>query len=277
MNATQDINVLMRQGHVYIADIEELCIKLVHAHCQRVRPTPTVLEIGCASGLTSMRLARELREARIIAHEDYAPFAALAELRLRDTRVELHSQGLAELRGPVDVILSAGAHHHLPPSYLTRARELLAPEGVFILADEFCPEYCTVDERAHVNNAPLIYLANGYVLTSAAERDAYLRDGTLPQRARDMEVRRRRALWHWYRFVVDEAITGGHIEVAVAELQSAHDDLITGEEAEHKLAPCIVERQLALAGFEIANKHVLGPPLDPSLHSLIAYELVPAR
>jgi len=34
------------------------------------------------------------------------------------------------------------------------------------------------------------------------------------------------------------------------------------------------ERQLALAGFRIFKKHVFGPPDDPSLHSIIAYELV---
>jgi hypothetical protein len=88
-----------------------------------------------------------------------------------------------------------------------------------------------------------------------------------------MEARRRRALWHWYRFVVDEAMRGDHVEVAIAELQSAHDDLVTGDAGEHKLAPCIVERQVALAGFGVARKHVLGPPNDPSLHSIIAYEL----
>ncbi|MDB4952946.1 MAG: hypothetical protein JWO36_515 [Myxococcales bacterium] len=273
----QDINVLMRQGHIYIADIEELCIDLVRKHCRRLGRPVTVLEIGCASGITSQRLARELPEAKIIAHEEYAPFAALATERLRDTRVVLRSEPLSDLREPVDVILSAGAHHHLPSDYLHHARSLLRDDGAFVLADEFCPEYCTAEELAHLSRAPAIHLAHGYVLTSLDEIEQYRRAGTLPARAREMEGRRRRALWHWYRFVVDQAISGGHIEVAVAELQSARDDLVTGEEAEHKLAPSIVERQIALAGFHIARKHVLGPPQDPSLHSMITYELEAAR
>jgi SAM-dependent methyltransferase len=272
-----DINILMRQGHVYIAEIEELCIALVRRHAQRLARPVTVLEIGCASGITSERLARELSDATIIAHEDHPPFLALARERLRGTRVDLRSGPLSELVDPVDVILSAGAHHHLPAAYLRAARATLRPDGAFVLADEFCPEYCTPDELGHVARAPLIALADGYVLTSAEELSAHERGGALPERAREMEDRRRRALWHWYRYVVDQAMANGHVEVAVAELQSAHDDLVTGEQAEHKLAPSIAERQLALAGFHVARKHVLGPPGDPTLHSMIAYELEPAR
>jgi hypothetical protein len=48
---------------------------------------------------------------------------------------------------------------------------------------------------------------------------------------------------------------------------------VTGDAGAHELAPCIVERQVALAGFRVARKHVLGPPNDPALHSIIAYEL----
>ena len=271
-----DINILMRQGHPFIAEIEELCIDLVERHCRRLERKTAVLEIGCASGITSQRLGERLPESSITAHEEFAPFATLAAERLRGSRVELSTKPLAELSRPVDVLLSAGAHHHLPSGYLVQARKLLRDDGVFVLADEFCPEYCTPEELAHVASAPVIHLANGYVLTSDAEIEAHRATGALPERARAMETRRRQALWHWYRFVVDEAMRGDHVEVAVAELQSAHDDLVTGDEAEHKLAPSIVERQVVLAGFRVLKKHILGPPDDPRLQSLIAYELAPA-
>lgn len=273
-NDTRDINVLMRLGHPFIADVEDLCIDLVERHSRRLGRPTEFLEIGCASGITSQKIAARLPEVAVTAHEEYLPFAALAAERLRGSRVSLRSEPLSTLRTPVDLLLSAGAHHHLPSTYLDHARSLLRDDGVFVLADEFCPEYCTPDELDHLAGATLIHLANGYVLTSAEEVEAYRATGALPERARQMEVRRRRALWHWYRFVVDEAMRGDHIEVAVTELQSAHDDLVTGDEAEHKLSPSIVERQVALAGFRVLHKHVLGPADDPSLHSIIAYELV---
>lgn len=270
----RDINVLMREGHVHIADVERLCIELVARHAERFGRPAELLEIGCASGILAERLAARVPDLAVTAHEEYAPFAALAEQRLKDTRVVLETGALDSLRRPVDIILSAGAHHHLPAGYLDHARGLLRDDGVFILADEFCPEYCTARDLDHLAHAPMVHLANGYVLTSAAEVTAFEQRGEVPERARDMEVRRRRALWHWYRYVVDEAMRGDHIEVAVAELTSARDDLITGCEAEHKLAPSIVERQLQLAGFRIIEKHVFGPVDDVSLQSIIAYEVV---
>ncbi len=267
-----DINILMRQGHVYVADVERLYLELVEQHCRR-RKQPRVLEIGCASGISSQRLAELLPGARIVAQEQYAPFAELARQRLKGTRVLLHEGSLEELSGSFDVIVSGGAHHHMPSGYLTHVRKLLSDSGVFVLADEFCPEYCSEEQLAHIAQAPLIHLANGFVLTSAGEVEDYEKHKLLPPRARQMENRRRRALWHWYRYVVDEAMRGDHVEVAIAELKSAHDDLITGEEMEHKLAPSILERQLALSGFSVLRKHVFGPENDPSLHSIMAYEL----
>jgi len=272
-----DINILMRQGHIYVADIERLCLELVEHHCRRRAQPVRVLEIGCASGITSQRLSELIPDAAITAQEEYAPFAELARERLAGTRAVLHAGPLSELSGTFDVILSAGAHHHLPNGYLQQARALLRDDGVFVLADEFCPEYCSPEEQAHLTVAPLIHLANGYVLTSVAEIADYANHKGLPARARQMEVRRRRALWHWYRHVVDEAMRGDHVEVAIAELQSAHDDLITGEEMEHKLAPSIAERQLALAGFVILHRHVFGPSDDASLQSMMTYEVGVAR
>jgi hypothetical protein len=69
-------------------------------------------------------------------------------------------------------------------------------------------------------------------------------------------------------------MAGGHYEVAVAELTSTRDDLVTGSQAEHKMSPAIVERELALAGFVPRARHVIGPPDDPSLQSFHVYELV---
>jgi SAM-dependent methyltransferase len=269
----RDINVLMREGHVYIADVEQLCIDLVERHARRLGRPAKLLEIGCASGILAERVALRVPDLAVTGHEEYLPFATMARERLQGTRVVLETGPLEALTEPVDILLSAGAHHHLPSGYLHHARKLLREGGVFVLADEFCPEYCTPQDRAHLARAPVVHLANGYVLTSEAEIAAFEREGIVSARARDMEARRRRALWHWYRYVVDQAMSGDHIEVAVAELTSARDDLVTGCEAEHKLAPSIVERQLEIAGFRTLAKHVFGPTDDPSLHSIIAYEV----
>lgn len=268
-----DINALMREGHIYIGEVEELCIALVARHCKQFQGHPSLLEIGCASGILAEKLAARIPKLTVSAHEDYAPFAERAAKRFDGTRITLHSGQLGAVSSPVDLLLSAGAHHHLPSGYLNHARSLLKEGGVFVLADEFCPEYCTPEEMAELSRAKQIQIVNGYVLISDEEVATFEVDHVVPPRAQAMEVRRRKALWHWYRHVVDHAMEGGHVEVAVAELTSARDDLITGCDTEHKLSPFIAERQLELAGFEIMAKHVFGPPADVSLQSIIAYEI----
>src|SRR5256885_12080399 len=89
---SDDINVLMRRGHPCIADGEELAIDLVERHCRRLGCPARILEIGCASGITSQRIAERLPDATITAHEEYAPYAALAAERLRGSRAELYSK-----------------------------------------------------------------------------------------------------------------------------------------------------------------------------------------
>ncbi len=111
---------------------------------------------------------------------------------------------------------------------------------------------------------------------SAAEWDAYEAEGAVPAAAQEMERQRKQALWRWYRFVVDQAMAGAHYEVAVAELGSTRDDLITGSEAEHKMSPAIVERELALAGFVQRSRQAIGPRDDPTLQSFHVYELSPS-
>ena len=64
----------------------------------------------------------------------------------------------------------------------------------------------------------------------------------------------------------------GYFDIAVGELKSAHDDLITGSDAEHKFSPFIVERQLALAGFKTLVRHPIGEPFLPERQSMFVYE-----
>jgi hypothetical protein len=64
----------------------------------------------------------------------------------------------------------------------------------------------------------------------------------------------------------------GYYDIAVGELQSTHDDLITGSDAEHKFSASIVERQFALAGFQLLSKRMVGPADDAARQSMFVYE-----
>lgn len=102
---------------------------------------------------------------------------------------------------------------------------------------------------------------------------AYEKEGRLPQSALELERRRQRALWTWYKYVIDYAIARGNMVVALAELQIACDDLTTGFGGEHKLSPLIVERDLELRGFRKLSKQALGAN-KAELQSFFVYEFV---
>jgi hypothetical protein len=164
-------------------------------------------------------------------------------------------------------------HHHLPHEYLQELGAVLPVGSWYIAADELCPEYCQGEHAERIARAELIHVEGGYVLTNERELRAYQQEGTVPDAAREMEELRRRALWRWYRYVVDEAVERGYFDIAVGELQSTHDDLITGSDAEHKLSPLIVERQFELAGFERVSKTLIGPADEPEHQSMFVYQL----
>jgi SAM-dependent methyltransferase len=273
-----DLEELMRRGHPYLAETAEAIVETVVRNALDLgRPghEPRILEIGAASGILSSQIARRLPRAEIGAFEGLPDQALLARRRFEGTGVHLHTGTLEQIDGPVDVVFSGGAHHHLSPEYLGQVQRLLDGRGVYVLGDELCPEYCHGSLEERIRHAEFLRVLDGYVVTTAAEAEAYTQRGVVPDAAEQMERRRKQALWRWYRFVVDHAMAGGHYEVALAELASARDDLTSGSSAEHKRSPAIVEREVALAGFEVRSRRVFGAIDDPSLQSFHVYELVP--
>lgn len=271
-----DIEDSMRRGHPYLADTADAVVEAVVRHARRLGRPARIFEIGCASGILASRVAQSLPEAKVVACEELPELAALARRRLEGTGVELYTDRFTGWERPADILFSGGAHHHLDASYLPHARRMITEGGVYVLGDELCPEYCHGALAERIARAETIRFAGGYVLTSATEWAAYERDGTVPAAAEQMERRRKQALWRWYRFVVDHAMAGGHYDVAVAELGSTRDDLVTGSPAEHKMSPAIVERELALAGFAVRSRRVIGPADDTALQSFHVFELEPA-
>jgi hypothetical protein len=265
----------MRQGHPYLSDSVEVLFERIQAHVRRFDRAPVVFEIGCASGMLTERVARSFPDVELIAQEELPSFVAHARRRLAGLPVQLFTAPLGTFDRRVDIFYSAGTHHHMPEGYLADARRLLDRDGVYIVDDEFCPEYCLGDHADRIARAELFHLARGFLLTHQGEVAAFTRDGTIPTHAIELERLRKLALWRWYRFVVDHAVEQDSIEVASAELRSAADDLITGSEAEHKFSPAVVERQFELAGFRRLSKSMIGPADQPALQSFFVYEFAP--
>ncbi len=260
------------EGHVYIRETLDALFEAVRRRVERLGPRPWILELGAHAGVITERLLRSWPDANIVVAEDDERLAEFSRRRLRGRRVEYHSGPLETLTQPIDLAISVARHHHLPHDYLLGLRAVVRPGGVYVLADEFCPEYCEGDHAERIACAEVIQVAGGYLLTTCSEVEEHRRSGAIPALARELEGARRVALWRWYRFVVDHAIDGGYFDIAAGELQSASDDLVTGSAAEHKFSPKIVERQLELAGFQLLAKRLIGPTDVPERQSMFVYE-----
>jgi SAM-dependent methyltransferase len=267
-----DVTALMRVGHPQIADGDEYILQRVDAWCARHGRAPRIFNVGCGSGWLARRLVDRVPRAEVLANEIDPTLLGQLRRRLEGTRARVVSTPFEEWREPVDILISWGSHHHLPRSYMDHARALLGEDAVFVLGDEFCPEYTDAADRARISAATVLEVVDGLVFTSAAEIEAYRQTGVAPESAQAMERRRRIALWRWYRYVVDYAVARDCFDVAIYELQSAHDDLITAFGDEHKMAPSIVERDMDLRGYRCLSRRSLGPVDEPDHQSFVVYE-----
>jgi hypothetical protein len=261
------------EGHVYIRDTLDTFMAVLAGRVGRLARPPRILELGSHAGIITESLLERWPDASIVISDDDEALIAMSRRRLGQRQVTYHSGSLDALGHDFDFAISIARHHHLPHDYLGALRSVMSAEMVYVLADELCPEYCYGPYAARIAEAEVIHVVGGYVLTTRAEVTAFERTGAIPEVARELERLRQRSLWRWYRFVVDEAVERGYFDIAVGELKSTHDDLITGSDAEHKFSPLIVERQLALAGFRLLSKRSIGPADDVARQSMFVYEL----
>jgi len=265
------------EGHVYIRETLAAFHEAVAKHVLHFGPTAKVLELGSHAGFITEALLQRWPDLTIVVAEEDENLSELARQRLSGRAVGFHSGPLETLRGSFNLVVSVARHHHLPHGYLHAVRELVATDGVYILADELCPEYCPPSLRAQINQAEALHIVGGYVFTSLHDKVAFERTGAVPEYAAELEQARQLALWHWYRFVADVAVERGYYDVASTELRSASDDLVTGSTAEHKFSPLIVEREFALAGFRQLSKRMVGPSNAPLRQSMFVYEYALAK
>lgn len=247
------------EGHIYIRETLEAVFERVAERVRQLGRAPRVLELGSHAGILTEKLLQRCPELDLHVHDDDRQLVSLARRRLAGSRVTFHEGPLDELAGSVDLVISVARHHHLPHDYLGHVRRVMKPAASYVLGDELCPEYCEGEQLERIARAEVIHIAGGYVLTSRADVAAFVADGTLPEAAVELERLRRRALWRWYRFVVDHAVNLGYFDVAAGELRSACDDFVTGSDAEHKFSAAVVERQFELAGFRRLAKELVGP------------------
>jgi SAM-dependent methyltransferase len=259
-------------GHVYIRETLELLFETVGNRVSRLGPRPRLLELGSHGGFITPSLLQRWPQLEIVVSDENTELVDIARLRVVEPNVRFDCGPLGALGGPFDLVVSVARHHHLAHGYLNALHRVMKPDSVYVVADELCPEYCTGAELERIEGADTLHVSGGYVFTSHVDWRAFQEGGVVPPYALELEDKRRRALWSWYRFVVDHAVERGYFDIAAGELQSARDDFVTGSEAEHKFSPVIVEREFELARFRRLSKRLVGPRDDAARQGMFVYE-----
>jgi SAM-dependent methyltransferase len=277
--ASMDVGHLMRLGHPDVADGDEHIVGVVERFLAGRTDRAVVLDIGAGSGDLTSLLARRLDHLDVVAVEPApGPAGQAARKTAGLGNAAVFDRPFEEWHQPVDVAVSWGSHHHLAHDYLHHAASLLGSDGLLVVGDEFCPEHLTPTDRDRLARAEHLEIVDGIVFDDRGEAEAARAGRPPPAWNARLESDRRRALWTWYRFVCDYAAERGQWDVVIAELAIARNDLVTAYGGEHKTTPLLLERELALAGFEIVERVVIGDR-EPELRSFVVYtcRLAPAQ
>jgi SAM-dependent methyltransferase len=271
-----DVGSLMRTGHPDIAEGDDHIVSVIRDLRERLGRPLKVLDVGSGSGDLSLLLLKELPDTTVIAN-DIAP-NPLAQARDKLApypNASVSGERFEEWTEPVDVVVSWGTHHHLAHDYLEHVKEILTDDGHLIIGDEFCPEYLTDEDQARLARATEISIVDGYIFDNAADLKAYQEEKKVPEWSERVEEARQRALWTWYKFVCDFAVAKQAWRVLIAELAIARDDIDTADADEHKTSPYLLERELAIGGFSVLDRKVLGNR-KPALRSFVVYTCRPS-
>lgn len=133
------------------------------------QPALQAIDVGAGPGLPLLMLHELHPGCRFLAVEpDEAAFVCLQRNAHGVEGIELHHGGFLELdlpSGETPLITSFGASHHFNTAFmLQKAMQLLQPGGLLVVADEFLPEFASVDER----NLALVRHHSAYLLASMA-------------------------------------------------------------------------------------------------------------
>jgi cyclopropane fatty-acyl-phospholipid synthase-like methyltransferase len=266
-----DVGAIMRTGHPDIAEGDERIVAAVRKlHADQGRRL-RILDVGSGSGDLSLLLAHALPDCEVIANDTAPnPVAQATEKLAPFPHAWVFDQPFEQWWEKADVVISWGSHHHLAHDYLRHVRRILSSGGLFIIGDEFCPEYLSPADKERLATATQITLVDGYIFDDAGDVSAYQATGRLTGWSLGLEQARREALWTWYKFVGDYAVAHDAWPVLIAELGIARDDFITDFDEEHKTSPYLLERELELNGFRIADRIVIGDR-EPALQSFVIY------
>lgn len=292
---------LMTDQHLYIAASDRAVKRAIEKHLAE-RTRRRVLEIGCGPGRLTSSIAT-ISDIDLKAFDHDPKFIEYARAKAsRESLQVIFNEGAAATftddRKPLDVCYSQGMHHHIEKgasthAYLTNVREHLDDDGIFVLSDEFLPEYSDAPGRrlrTVVWHAHIIAhaLEKEFTLLAQEEAKTLLDDlgddgdtGNIKNRAQiDLVLERvgaiNRAAWGNHKLRRNMLVTKFFEDLkSLRNTEQSGDKSIDVSRGDYKICERVFKKEVEGAGFKVRNKDVFGQiKLGRNIGGLVVYTLV---
>lgn len=147
----EDYNELMTNQHLYIDVSDRFINKKISEICANGKKN--VIELGCGPGRVSQLIAN-LNGIEYIGVDIDPVFINYASsiITSKNAKFIVADIETVSFEQPVDIFFSQGFHHHIrkgenTDKYLVNIYKQLVPGGVYILSDEFIPDYSDNGDR----------------------------------------------------------------------------------------------------------------------------------
>ncbi len=141
--------------HLYIANADNFIKELVAIEAEKLSTSIEVIELGCGPAriLTLIGQVKNINLTGVDYDEDFIQYAS-RKIKEQCLPIKVISDDVTNYVHPfpVDVFYSEGFHHHVKKgiplkSYLENIYNQLKNGGVYIIGDEYLPEYSNNLER----------------------------------------------------------------------------------------------------------------------------------
>jgi SAM-dependent methyltransferase len=146
-----DYNMLMSDQHLYISASDKFLAETIKKETHN--EAAEVVELGSGPGRILPLLRESLPNAHISAVEADRTFADYAQ-SIMGNSVDFIFGDVEHYQHPrlVDAFCSQGFHHHVAKgkktkNYLKNIYNQLRPGGIYVLSDEFLPDYSSEEDR----------------------------------------------------------------------------------------------------------------------------------
>lgn len=183
----EEYNNIMTNQHLYISTADMYIFKFIEKLAEK--RTLNIVEIGCGPARATQNIA-QIENIALTAIDIDPVFVEYAKNILskinKNVSVECEDILKFKVNKPIDIVYSQGFHHHISKGketldYLSNIYSQLSEGGIYILSDEFIPDYINNEDR---NIKLVIWYAHiiahaarkGYMFLAREEAKTFLDD-----------------------------------------------------------------------------------------------------